>query len=71
MNLDLTEEQNALLDDAKAMLRHEKFADFLNSPRDFFSRLRSGYYDRELVYNLRWLEAQDGEEEYEEYDEVE
>ena len=69
MNLDLTEEQDELLTDAKAMLRRRKFADFLNSPRHFFSRLRSGYYDRELVYNLRWLEAQDCEEEYEELEE--
>ena len=69
MNLDLTEEQNELLEDAKAMLRRRKFADFLNSPRQFFSRLCSGYYNRELVYNLRWLEAQDHEEEYEELEE--
>ena len=37
------------------MVRREKAADFINDYRQFFHRLRVGYYDDRLVYCSRWL----------------
>ncbi len=59
---ELTEEQEALLDDAERIVRREKLRDFLNSPKDFFRKKRCGYYDDRLVYALRWLAAQPPED---------
>lgn len=65
MDFELTEAQEELLEDAERMVRREKLADFLNSPRHFFRRLRCGYYDERLVYALRWMSAQPEEEDEE------
>lgn len=65
MDLELTEAQEELLEDAERMVRREKLANFLNNPRDFFRRLRSGYYDEKLVYALRWMSAHPVEEDEE------
>lgn len=65
MDYELNKQQDELLAEAERLVRREKALDFLNSPRDFFRRLRGAYYDERLVLNLRWLAAQ-GEEEYEE-----
>lgn len=65
MDFELTEAQEYLLEDAERMVRREKLADFLNSPKQFFHRLRCGYYEERLVYALRWLSARDGEDEEE------
>lgn len=65
MEYELNEQQDELLAEAERMVRREKARDFFNSPRDFFRRLSSAYYDERLVFNLRWLSAQD-EEPYDE-----
>jgi len=62
MDFELTEAQEELLEDAERIVRREKFADFLNSPKQFFRKLRGGYYEDRLVYALRWLQAQNEEE---------
>ncbi len=62
MDFELTEAQEALLEDAERIVRREKFADFLNSPKQFFRKRRCGYYEDRLVYALRWLMAQNEEE---------
>lgn len=64
MDYELNEQQDELLAEAERLVRREKARDFFNSPRDFFRRVRSAYYDERLVLNLRWLSAQS--EEYEE-----
>ena len=59
MDYELNEQQDELLAEAERMVRREKLRDFLNSPREFFHRLLSAYYDEQLVLKLRWLAAQD------------
>lgn len=58
MEYELNERQEAFLDEAEAMVRREKLADFVNSPRLYFRRMRGGYYDEQILYRLRWLSAQ-------------
>lgn len=59
MDYELNEQQEGLLDEAERRVRREKLRDFINSPREFFRRLFSAYYDEQLVLELRWLSAQD------------
>ena len=44
-----------ILREARRMVRREKFSDFLNDYRQFFQRLRVGYYYDRLMYLNRWL----------------
>ena len=62
MDFELTEAQEELLEEAERIVRREKIADFLNSPKEFFRKLRSGCYEDRLVHALRWLLAQNEEE---------
>ena len=48
-----TEER--ILREARRMVRGERFADFINDYRQFFHRVRVGYYNDRLVYLNRWL----------------
>ncbi len=65
MEYELNERQEELLGEAEAMVRKEKLADFVNSPRLFLRRMRGGYYDEQILYRLRWLSAQDEDDDYE------
>ncbi len=47
--------QARILREAKRMVRGEKLGDFLNDYRQFFHRLRVGYYHDRLIYLNRWL----------------
>ena len=44
-----------ILREAKHMITMEKWSDFINDYRQFFHRLRVGYYSDRLVYVNRWL----------------
>lgn len=44
-----------ILRDVKRSVRSEKVADFLNDPKQFFHRLRVGYYSDRMLYAARWL----------------
>lgn len=62
MDFELTDAQEELLEDAERIVRREKIVDFLNSPKQFFRKLRCGWYEDRLVYALRWLQAQNDDE---------
>ena len=47
--------RNRILREARHMVRMEKIGDFINDYRQFFRRLRVGYYSDRLVYFNRWL----------------
>ncbi len=47
--------QDRILREARRMVRGEKVSDFINDYRQFFHRLRVGYYSDRLVYCNRWL----------------
>ncbi len=51
----VTPTQQRILRESQRMVTAEKWADFLNDYRQFFHRLRVGYYDDRLVYLNRWL----------------
>ena len=44
-----------ILRDAKRIVRGEKVADFLNDPKQFFHRVRVGYYSDRISFAARWL----------------
>ena len=44
-----------ILREAEHMVNMEKLSDFINDYRQFFHRLRVGYYSDRLVYLNRWL----------------
>ena len=50
----LTAEQH-IRKDARRMVRGEKVADFLNDPKQFFHRIRVGYYHDRYLLASRWL----------------
>lgn len=41
--------------DAKKIVRGEKLADFLNDPRQYFHRVRVGYYHDRFLFAVRWI----------------
>ena len=47
--------QQRIYREARRMVAGEKWTDFLNDYRQFFHRLRVGYYYDRLVYVNRWL----------------
>ena len=47
--------QQQLLKDARRMVRGEKVADFLNDPKQFFHRVRVGYYHDRFMFAARWV----------------
>ena len=47
--------QQRILKDARRMVRGEKIADFLNDPKQFFHRVRVGYYHDRFLLAARWL----------------
>ena len=49
-----TTEQH-ILKDARRMVRGEKVADFINDPKQFFHRVRVGYYHDRFLLATRWL----------------
>lgn len=44
-----------ILKDAKKIVRGEKVADFLNDPKQYFRRVRVGYYHDRYLLATRWL----------------
>ena len=58
--------QQRILQDARKIVRGEKVADFLNDPKQFFHRLRVGYYSDRLAYAARWL-INDEQQQIDEY----
>ncbi len=44
-----------ILKDAKKIVRGEKVADFLNDPKQYFHRVRVGYYYDRYLLAARWL----------------
>ena len=58
--------EKRILRDARRMVRAEKLSDFLNDHRQFFHRLRVGYYSDRLVYAARWL-VNDEQQQIDEY----
>lgn len=51
--------EDRIMDEAYDMTRREKWMDFLNDPKLFFKRLRFGYYEERVMYNVRWILAND------------
>ncbi len=47
--------QQRILREARRMVRSEKLGDLLNDYRQFFKRIRVGYYQERLIYLNRWL----------------
>ena len=47
--------QQRILKDARRMVRGEKIADFLNDPKQFFHRVRVGYYHDRFLLAARWI----------------
>lgn len=47
--------EQRILRDARRIVRSEKVADFLNDPKQFFHRLRVGYYHDRYLLASRWL----------------
>lgn len=47
--------QERILQEARHMVNIEKLSDFVNDYRQFFHRLRVGYYYDRLVLVNRWL----------------
>ncbi len=47
--------QYRIRQEAEHMVRAEKFRDFINDYRQFFHRLRVGYYEDRYIYYHRWL----------------
>ncbi len=58
--------QQRILQDARKIVRGEKVADLLNDPKQFFHRLRVGYYSDRLAYAARWL-INDEQQQIDEY----
>ena len=52
--------------DAKRMVRGEKIADFLNDPKQYFHRVRVGYYNDRYLLATRWL-VNDEQQQLDEY----
>lgn len=50
-----TSPQQQILKDARRIVRGEKVADFLNEPRQFFHRVRVGYYHDRFLLAARWV----------------
>ncbi len=44
-----------ILKDAKKIVRGEKVADFLNDPKQYFRRVRVGYYHDRFLLATRWV----------------
>lgn len=44
-----------ILREAKRMVAAERWGDFINDYRQYFHRLRVGYYNDRLIYVNRWL----------------
>ena len=55
-----------ILKDARRMVRGEKVADFLNDPKQFFRRVRVGYYHDRFLLASRWL-INDEQQQIDEY----
>ncbi len=47
--------QERILQEAKHMVNLEKLSDFINDYRQFFHRVRVGYYSDRLILVNRWL----------------
>ena len=47
--------QQQILKDARRMVRGEKVADFLNDPKQYFHRVRVGYYHDRYLLAARWV----------------
>ena len=47
--------QQRLLREARRMVRGEKLWDFINDPKQYFHRVRVGYYHDRFLFNARWL----------------
>lgn len=47
--------QQQILKDARRIVRGEKVADFLNEPKQFFHRVRVGYYHDRFLLASRWV----------------
>lgn len=47
--------KDIILKDAKKIVRGEKLADLLNDPKQFFRRVRVGYYHDRYLFAVRWL----------------
>lgn len=47
--------QEHILKDARRMVRGEKVADFLNDPKQYFHRVRVGYYHDRFLLAARWI----------------
>ena len=58
--------QQRILQDARKIVRGKKVADLLNDPKQFFHRLRVGYYSDRLAYAARWL-INDEQQQIDEY----
>lgn len=58
--------EQRIMKDAKRMVRAEKIADFINEPRQFFHRLRVGYYQDRFMFAARWL-INDEQQQIDEY----
>ncbi len=52
--------------DAKRIVRGEKIADFLNDPKQYFHRVRVGYYNDRYLLATRWL-VNDEQQQLDEY----
>lgn len=55
-----------ILKDAKKIVRGEKIADFLNDPKQYFHRVRVGYYHDRYLLAARWL-VNDEQQQLDEY----
>ena len=53
MPLNATQER--IFRQARRMVRGEKFSDFINDYRQYFHRVRVGYYYDRLMFLNRWL----------------
>lgn len=47
--------QQQILKDARRMIRGEKVSDFLNDPKQYFHRVRVGYYHDRFMLAARWI----------------
>ncbi len=55
-----------ILTDAHRIVRGEKIADFLNDPKQYFHRVRVGYYNDRYLLAARWL-VNDEQQQLDEY----
>lgn len=51
---EMTTEQQ-IFKDARRIVRGEKVADFVNDPKQFFHRVRVGYYHDRFLLAARWV----------------